>query len=113
MKGMSISWSDFEKIDLRVGTIIEASVNKHAKKAAYILTIDFGELGIKKSSAQITEVYTEKQLVGIQVICVVNFPPKQIAKVVSECLVLGVVNENKGVVLLTTEQQVNNGLKIS
>ena len=100
MKGMSISWSDFEKIDLRVGTIIEASVNKHAKKAAYILTIDFGELGIKKSSAQITEVYTEKQLVGIQVICV-------------ECLVLGVVNENKGVVLLTTEQQVNNGLKIS
>lgn len=110
---MSISWADFEKIDLRVGTIIEASVNVHAKKPAYIVVIDFGELGIKKSSAQITAVYNETDLIGMQVICVVNFPPKQIAKVVSECLVLGAVNEDKGIVLLTTEQKVKNGLKIS
>ena len=110
---MEISWTDFEKVDLRVGTIIAASTNEYANKPAYILTIDFGVLGIKKSSAQITEVYSEKDLVGTQVICVVNFPPKQIAKVISECLVLGAVNDDKGVVLLTTEQKVSNGLKVS
>jgi len=107
-----ISWNDFEKIDIRVGTITDVSEFPKAKKPAYQLTIDFGELGIKKSSAQITKHYTVNSLIGQQVIAVVNFPPKQIANFVSECLVLGIYDENKDVVLLQPQQNVSNGLKI-
>lgn len=107
-----ISWSDFEKIDIRAGTVVEALPFPKAKNPAYQLTIDFGELGIKRSSAQITDLYTLEELVGRQVIAVVNFPPKQIANFYSECLVLGVYTLNKEVVLLQPQQKVINGSKI-
>jgi tRNA-binding protein len=107
-----ISWNDFEKIDIRVGTIIEAGEFPKAKKPAYKLTIDFGDLGIKRSSAQITKFYALESLKGQQVIAVVNFPPKQIADFISECLVLGIYDENKDVVLLQPKHAVSNGLKI-
>ena len=109
----AITWADFEKIDIRVGTITEANDFPKAKKPAYQLTIDFGEeLGIKKSSAQITKFYSLQNLVGQQVIAVVNFPPKNIAGFISECLVLGIYDENKDVVLLSPKAPVSNGLKI-
>jgi len=107
-----ITWNDFEKIDIRVGTVIEVSDFPKARKPAYKLTIDFGELGIKKSSAQITKFYSAQSLVGQQVIAIVNFPLKQIADFFSECLVLGVYDENKDVVLLQPKHSVSNGLKI-
>lgn len=108
-----ISWEDFTKIEMRVGTIISANDFPKAKNPAYQLRIDFGELGIKKSSAQITALYTKEELIGKQIIAVVNFPPKQIANFISECLVLGIVSEeNKEVVLLQPEQSVKNGQRI-
>lgn len=107
-----ISWADFEKIDMRAGTIISVDDFANARKPAYQLTIDFGELGIKKSSAQITALYDKDVLVGKQVIAVINFPPKQIANFFSECLVLGVYNENNDVVLLQPTLAVKNGCKI-
>ncbi len=110
---MQISWDDFEKIDIRVGTIIAVDDFARAKKPAYQLQIDFGaELGIKRSSAQITIHYSKEQLLHKQVIAVVNFPPKQIANFTSDCLVLGVYDENKDVILLQPERQVGNGHKI-
>lgn len=108
-----ITYQDFEKIDLRVGTIIKAVCFEKAKKPAYKLEIDFGYLGIKKSSAQITHHYTTKDLIGKQIIAVINFPPKQIADFQSECLVLGVVQTDNSVVLLTPQLKVDTGLKIS
>lgn len=108
-----LSWDDFVKVDIRTGTIIEVNDFPKAKKPAYQLTIDFGELGIKKSSAQIVTLYDKEQLIGMQIIAVVNFPPKQIANFISECLVLGVHTSDKDVVLLTTNSKTNNGLKIS
>ena len=108
----TISWNDFEKIDLRVGTILEATDFPRARKPAYKLTIDFGELGIKRSSAQITKWYSTDELIGQQVIAIVNFPPKQIADFFSECLVLGIYDENKNVVLIQPKHSVSNGLKI-
>ena len=108
----TISWNDFEKIDIRVGTIIEVVDFPKARKPAYKLTIDFGEIGVKQSSAQITKFYGPEMLVGHQVIAVVNFPPKQIADFYSECLVLGIYDENKDVVLLQPKHPVSNGLKI-
>ena len=108
----NISWDDFEKIDIRAGTIIKADEFPEARKPAYQLTIDFGDLGLKRSSAQITKHYTIQSLVGQQVIAVVNFPPKKIASFVSECLVLGIYEANGDVVLLQPEQKVSNGLKI-
>nr|WP_214460455.1 tRNA-binding protein [Flavihumibacter fluvii] len=107
-----ISWNDFEKVDMRVGTVLEARILAAAKKPAYQLVIDFGTLGIKKSSAQITVLYQPGQLTGKQVIAVVNFPPKQIGNFMSECLVLGIYNENNDVVLLKPERPVANGHKI-
>lgn len=107
-----ITWDDFEKIDMRVGTVIEVNPFPRTKKPAYQLKIDFGELGIKQSSAQITHFYTPESLQGLQVIAVVNFPPKQIANFVSECLVLGVYTADKNVVLLQPQQHVENGWKI-
>lgn len=107
-----ISWNDFEKIDIRTGTILEASVFQKAKKPAYKLKIDFGKEGIKNSSAQITVLYSINELIGKQIIAVINFPPKQIADFMSECLVLGVYNENNDVVLLMPDRQTFNGEKI-
>ena len=107
-----ISWEDFEKIDIRTGTILEVNDFPEARKPAYQLSIDFGELGIKKSSAQITALYTKEAIIGKQVIAIVNFPVKQIANFFSECLVLGVYNENKEVVLLQPSLPVKNGSKI-
>ncbi len=109
---MSITWDDFSKIDIRVGTIIEAEEFLEAKNPSYKLKIDFGELGVKKSSAQITSLYTLDALIGKQIIAVINFPPKQIANFMSECLVLGVV-DGKDVSLLTVDLQVKNGLRIA
>lgn len=108
-----ISWSDFAKIDMRVGTVIEVNDFPEARKPAYQVHIDFGEaIGVKKTSAQITLKYKKEDLVGLQVIAVVNFPKKQIANFMSECLILGAVNE-KEVTLLQPTGKVTNGLKIS
>lgn len=107
-----INWSDFEKVEMYAGTVIEAGEFKEAKNPSYKLRIDFGRLGIKKSSAQITNLYKPQELVGKQVIAVLNFPPKQIANFVSECLVLGVVLDNKEVVLLQPERKVENGKRV-
>ncbi len=107
-----INWNDFEKIEIRVGTILEAVDFPNAKRPAYQLSIDFGEFGIKKSSAQITTLYKKDILIGKQVIAVVNFPVKQIANFFSECLVLGIYNENNDVVLLQPSLPVQNGGRI-
>ena len=104
-----ISWADFEKIEIRSGTILEVTDFPKAKKPAYQLKIDFGPLGIKQSSAQITHHYSASELVGKQIIAVVNFPPKQIANFFSECLVLGVYDHQNQVVLLQPERKVDNG----
>lgn len=109
---MNIAWNDFEKICMRAGTITEVQEFPKAKKPAYKLTIDFGQFGIKHSSAQITALYKLEDLIGRQVIAVVNFPPKQIADFFSECLVLGVYDENNDVVLLQPDRLVQNGGRI-
>lgn len=107
-----IHWSDFEKIDIRIGKIIEVNDFVGAKKPAWQLRIDFGnEIGIKKSSAQIKAVYNENDLLNKQIIAIVNFPPKQIGNFMSECLVLGVYDE-QGIVLLKPEREVALGTKI-
>ncbi len=111
-KNMAISWEDFEKIDIRAGTIISAEEFPEARKPSYKLTIDFGEAGIKKSSAQITHFYQKEALEGLQVIAVINFPEKQIANFFSQCLVLGVYTAGREVVLLSPEQKVENGAKV-
>lgn len=107
-----ISWDDFEKIDMRCGTITGVNDFPNARKPAYRLTIDFGDAGIKKSSAQVTHHYSKEELVNRQVIAVVNFPVKQIGNFFSECLVLGVYDENNNVVLLQPERKVKNGMKV-
>lgn len=102
---------DFLKLDIRVGTIIDATVNSFAKHSAYVLTIDFGDLGIRRSSAQITDLYTLDNLINKQILAVVNLKPKQVAKVISEVLVLGVYSDD-GVVLITPDKIVKNGNKL-
>lgn len=108
----TITWQDFEKVDLRAGTIVQVDDFPEAKKPAYKLLIDLGELGVKKSSAQITTFYTKEQLVGKQVLCVVNFPPKQVGKFMSEVLTTGIVTP-EGTVLMRPERKVPNGLKLA
>jgi tRNA-binding protein len=113
MTASTITWDDFEKIDISVGTVLEAAPFPEVRKPAYKLQIDFGaELGIRKSSAQITAHYQPEDLVGKQVVAVVNFPPKQIANFFSECLVLGIYDDQKEVVLLQPGKSVSNGSKI-
>ena len=107
-----ISWDDFAKVDIRTGTITEVSDFPKARNPSYQLKIDFGELGIKNSSVQIVAHYKKEDLLGKQVIAVVNFPPKQIANFFSECLVLGVYTAEKQVILLQPQQTVTNGMKI-
>lgn len=104
-----ISWTDFEKIDIRSGTILSVADFPNAKNPSYQLTIDFGDLGIKKTSAQITELYRKEDLLNKQILAVVNFPKKQIANFMSECLVLGVYGENKEVILISPTLPVKNG----
>jgi tRNA-binding protein len=108
-----VEFSDFQKIDIRVGTIRAAENFDNARNPAYILSIDFAELGIKKSSAQITLRYTIEELIGKQILAVVNFKPKQIANIMSECLVLGVyANSQNDVVLIQPNFDVPNGSKL-
>ena len=108
----AISFDDFMGVELRVGTIIEAATNQKAKKPAYILNVDFGPYGIKTSSAQITRNYQPQDLVGKQVIAVMNFPVKRIAGVKSEVLVLGAYSESRDVVLLGLTHEVENGSRV-
>ena len=108
-----INWDDFEKVDIRVGTIIQIDDFPEAKKPSYKLLIDFGKFGIKKSSAQITRLYKKEDLLGKQVVCVTNFKPKQVANFVSEVLVTGFVLDNGDVVLAEPERKVQNGLKLA
>ena len=106
------TFEDFIKLDIRVGTIIEATNFEKAKRPAYKLKVDFGkEIGIKKTSAQITNHYSTEELIGKQVLAVVNFPPKQVADFMSEVLVLGTYSEG-GVVLITPDKKINNGDKL-
>ncbi len=108
-----ITWNDFEKIEIRIGTIIEASDFPEAKNPAFQLIIDFGAtIGIKKSSAQITKCYTKETLIGKQIVAVINFPKKQIGKFMSECLVLGSLGIDKDIVLLSLDVKVENGLRV-
>jgi tRNA-binding protein len=109
---VTISWEDFEKIDLRVGVVVDAAPFPEARRPAIKLSIDFGPIGVKRSSAQITELYRPETLVGRRVIAVVNFPPKQIGPFVSEVLVLGAYNERSEVILLRPDTEVDPGAKI-
>jgi tRNA-binding protein len=109
----TLTWDDFAKIDMRIGTIVEAHDFPEAKKPAYKLIIDFGnEIGIRKSSAQITTHYSTEELVGKQIVGIINFPPKQIGPMKSECLVLGSYQSNGSVILLSSDQPVVSGLKV-
>lgn len=114
MENNAITWKDFEKIDIRVGTILEVNDFPEAIKPAYQLQIDFGSaIGIRKSSAQITTHYAKDELIGKQILAVINFPRKQIGKFMSECLVLGIEGHEGGVVLLSPDRRVKNGMKMS
>ena len=109
----NISWQDFEKVELRVGTVISAKPLTEARKPAFVIEVDFGELlGVRKSSAQITEHYSPEALIGKQVIAVTNFPPKQIGKIMSEVLITGFPDENGHVVLSSPDKKVPNGAKL-
>jgi tRNA-binding protein len=110
----AITWGDFSKVEICVGTIVGAEVFAEARKPAFKLTIDFGEaLGERKSSAQLTDLYTEKQLIGRQVVAVINFPKKQIGPFMSECLITGFVQRDGSVVLAIPERPVENGLRLA
>jgi tRNA-binding protein len=110
---MELTWTEFEKVEMRVGTILEVNYFPEARKPAYQLTIDFGTtIGIRKTSAQITKRYQKEALINRQVVAVVNFSKKQIGKFMSECLVLGSVGEDNDIVLLQPDFVVDNGLRI-
>ena len=108
-----ITWPDFEKVHLCVGTVLAAEDLPNARKPAYVLTIDFGPHGVKRSSAQITRHYTKEELVGRQVVAVINFPPKQIGSVMSECLVTGFPDANGDIVLTALERPLPNGARLA
>lgn len=107
-----LTWNDFLKVEIRVGTIISAEKFEEAKNPAYKMMVDFGDFGMKKTSAQITKLYTPEEIIGKQVIAVINFPPKQIANIMSECLVLGAVGAHNEVTLIQSERKVPNGTRI-
>lgn len=109
---MTINWSDFEKIELRAGTITKAEIFEGARKPAIKLWVDFGELGIKKSSAQINHHYKPEELIGRQVLCVTNFPPKQIGSFMSEVLVTGFADKQGAIVLASIDKSVPNGSRL-
>jgi tRNA-binding protein len=108
----TISWSDFERVELRIGTVIAVEEFPEARKPAWKLTVDFGELGVRRSSAQITVHYRREDLIGRQVVAVLNFPPKQIGPFRSEVLVTGFADENGAIVLAVPERRVPNGAKL-
>jgi tRNA-binding protein len=110
---MEISFDDFLKVEIRTGTVLEARLNEKARKPAYVLTLDFGPCGIKTSSAQLTKHYQLEDLVGVQVVAVLNFPAKRIAGVKSEVLILGAMSDADDVVLLTPTQTVGNGVRVA
>jgi tRNA-binding protein len=108
-----LTWSDFEKVEMRIGTILEVNDFPEARNPAYQIHIDFGNaIGVKKTSAQITKKYTKEELIGKQIVAVINFPKKQIGNFMSECLLLGSLGNNKEVVLLSSDKPVENGLKV-
>jgi len=107
-----LTWDEFMKVEMRVGTVISAEEFKEVKNPAYKMVIDFGEFGKRKTSAQITDLYEPRDLIGKQLIAVVNFPPKQIANMMSECLVLGAVEKQNGVTLIEPGRNVKNGTRI-
>ena len=110
---MTITWQDFEKVDIRIGTIVEVKDFPKARNPAFILHVDFGaEIGLKKSSSQITDLYTKNQLQGKQVMAVINFEPKQVGPIMSECLVLGFYRQDNSVVLATNDLPINNGSRL-
>ena len=110
---MKISYEDFRKVDIRIGTVISVKNNEKARQPSLVLDVDFGnEIGVKKSSAQITHYYNPKNLTGSQVIAVCNFPDKNIAGIVSEVLILGAIKKNGKVVLLHPSKKVENGIKV-
>lgn len=108
-----ITFEDFLKVDIRIGTIIEVNDFPKARKPAYQLTIDFGELGVKKSSAQITDIYSKEDLLNKQITAIVNFKPRQIANFMSECLVMGIYNKTGNVLLLQASKSIKNGEQVS
>ena len=110
---MTITWQDFEKVDIRIGTIVEVEDFPKARNPAFIIHVDFGiEIGLKKSSSQIKDLYTKDQLQGKQVMAVVNFEPKQVGPIMSECLVLGFYRQDNSVVLATNDLPINNGSRL-
>lgn len=109
----TITWEQFENVEFRVGTVLEAEEFPEAHKSSYLLQVDFGpEIGIKKSSAQITDLYSKNDLVGKQVIAVLNFPPKQIGPIMSECLITGFYREDGSVVLAIPDKKIQNGARL-
>lgn len=110
---MALSWEEFARVDIRIGTITAAAPNEKARRPAYVLTVDLGELGTRTSSAQITDHYTPEDLVGRQVACVVNFAPKRIAGIKSEVLILGAVLADDSVVLLRPDTTVADGRPVA
>jgi len=109
----SITWQEFEAVELRSGTIVDVEPFPEARRPAYKLWIDFGRLGIKKSSAQITDHYSPDELIGKQILAVVNFPPKQIGPFMSECLVTGLVQQDGSVILAVPDKKVDNGMRLA
>jgi tRNA-binding protein len=112
MNTNTLTWDQFMQVEMRVGTILSAEIFPEVRNPAYKITIDFGESGIRKTSAQVTALYSPEELIGKQVVAVINFPPKQIANMMSECLVLGGIGDNKEVTLLQPERTVKNGTRI-
>lgn len=111
-KKPTLTWNEFMNVEMRVGTILSAEPFKEVRNPAYKMIIDFGEIGTRKTSAQITQLYKPEELIGKQIIAVVNFPPKQIANIMSECLVLGAVGDHKEVTLIEPERKVKNGTRV-